>query len=178
MLLLDRNFDVSVTPVSPAALNADDIRGVEQFLFQEVQYLDDRDFEAWLALWDEDGRYWVPRFEHQANPFEQVSLFWEDKMLREVRVKRLSNARNWSQQPPTRCSHLVGNVAVKGLDSAGHLIVRSSVHHTEWRGEQRHLAGTVHHKLVRDAEGRWRIRLKRVDLVNCDSVFANLEVFI
>jgi len=90
----------------------------------------------------------------------------------------LSNARNWSQQPPTRCSHLVGNVAVKGWDSAGHLIVRSSVHHTEWRGEQRHLAGTVHHKLVRDGEGRWRIRLKRVDLVNGDSVFANLEVFI
>src|SRR5690606_1432133 len=63
VLLLDRSFDVSVAAVSPAVLSADDIRGVEQFLFQEVQYLDDRDFDAWLALWDEDGRYWMPRFE-------------------------------------------------------------------------------------------------------------------
>lgn len=178
MLLLDRSFDVSIAATAPAELSASEIYAVEQFLFREVQHLDDRDFDAWLALWDEHGRYWVPRFENQANPFEQVSLFWEDKMLREVRVKRLSNARNWSQQPPTRCSHIVGNVMIKGVDASGHLIVRSSVHYTEWRGEQRQLAGTVHHKLVADGEGGWRIRLKRVDLVNCDSVFASLEVFI
>lgn len=178
MLLLDRNFDVSITAASPAALSGDETRRVEQFLCQEAQYLDDRELDAWLALWDEDGRYWVPRFENQANPFEQISLFWEDKMLREVRVKRLMNPRNWSQQPPTRCSHVIGNVVIKGHDAAGHLIVRSSVLHTEWRGEQRHLAGTVHHKLVGDGEGGWRIRLKRVDLVSCDSVFGSLEVFI
>ena len=178
MLLLDRNFDVSLTVASAAALSVDETRRAEQFLFQEAQYLDDRELDAWLALWDEDGRYWVPRFDNQANPFEQISLFWEDKMLREVRVKRLMNPRNWSQQPLTRCSHVIGNVVVKGRDAAGHLIVRSSVLYTEWRGEQRHLAGTVHHKLVNDGEGGWRIRLKRVDLINCDSVFGSLEVFI
>lgn len=178
MLLLDRRFDVSVATVAPHALSVAERDGVEQFLFREAEYLDDRNFDAWLNLWDEHGRYWVPRFEGQSNPFEQISLFWEDRMLREVRVKRLLNARNWSQQPATRSSHLVGNIVVKGVDASGHLIVRSSVHYTEWRSEQRHLAGTVHHKLVSDGEGGWRIRLKRVDLVNCDSVFASLEVFI
>jgi len=178
VLLLDRSFDVSVEPVSRATMTPEANRGVEQFLFREAQCLDDRQFEDWLALWDGDGRYWVPRFHRQANPFEQVSLFWEDKMLREVRVRRVSNPRNWSQQPPTRSSHLVGNITIQGLDAAGRLIVRSSLHYTEWRGDQRQLAGTVHHKLMATDDGGWRIYLKRVDLVNCDSVFANLEVFI
>jgi benzoate/toluate 1,2-dioxygenase beta subunit len=176
--LLDRSFDVTITPVSGVEMPAEAIRGVEQFLIHEARLVDDRRLDAWLALWDEEGRYWVPRFAQQANPFEQVSLFWEDRMLREVRVRRVQSARNWSQQPQTRCSHLVGNIAVQGLDAAGHLIVRSTLHYAEWRHEQRLLAGTVHHKLVPTEDGGWRIRLKRVDLVNCDDVFANLEVFI
>lgn len=178
MQLLDRNFDISTTPVAGADLPADTRHGVEKFLYREARLLDERRFAEWLDLWTEDGRYWVPRFHGQANPFEQISLFWEDKMLREVRVRRVENARNWSQQPPTRSAHLVGNVAIDGLDAAGHLIVCSSLQLTEWRHEQRQLAGQVWHKLAATPEGGWKIVLKRVNLVNCEGVFANLEMFI
>lgn len=178
MQLLDRAFDVSVAPVAGAELPAAALRGVEQFLFHEARLLDERRFGEWLALWTEHGRYWVPRFHGQADPFEQISLFWEDAMLREVRVRRLENARNWSQQPPTRSARVLGNVSVEGLDAAGHLIVRSVFQLTEWRLAQRQLAGTVHHKLAATEAGHWKIVLKRVDLVNCDDVHGNLEVFI
>lgn len=178
MQLLDRSFDVSTVPVAGATLSAEALRGVEQFLYREARLLDERRFAEWLALWTEDGRYWVPRFHDQANPFEQISLFWEDKMLREVRVRRVENARNWSQQPLTRSTHLVGNITIEGLDAAGHLIVRSTLQLTEWRIEQRQLAGAVFHKLAATDDGGWKIVLKRVNLVNCDDVFANLEVFI
>ena len=178
MKLLDRTFDVSTRPVAGAELSAEAIRGVEQFLFHEARLLDERRFAEWLALWDPQGRYWVPRFHDQDNPFEQVSLFWEDKMLREVRVRRVENARNWSQQPPTRSAHVIGNIMIEGLDAAGHLIVRSSFQLTEWRLTQRQLAGAVFHKLAATDDGGWKIVLKRVNLVNCDDVFGNLEVFI
>lgn len=178
MQLLDRRFDVSVQPASGARLGPEALRSVEQFLFHEAALLDDRELDAWLDLWDEEGRYWVPRFAGQAEPFTQISLFWEDRVLRETRVRRLANPRNWSQQPPTRCSHLVGNVAVQGLDADGHLIVRSALVYTEWRQEQRQLAATVHHKLAAGDDGTWRMRLKRVDLINCDAVLGSLELFI
>lgn len=177
MKLLDRGFDVSTTPVAGAHLSADATRAVEQFLFHEARLLDERRFQQWLALWADDGRYWVPRFHGQANPFEQVSLFWEDRMLREVRVKRLENPRNWSQQPPTQSARTLGNVMIDGLDAAGHLIVRSSFQMTESRLGERQLAGALVHKLAATDTG-WQIMLKRVDLVNCDAVFGNLEVFI
>lgn len=177
MLLLDRTFDVSTEPVAGVTLPPQTLRAVEQFLFREASLLDDRRFEDWLALWEENGRYWVPRFHGQANPFEQVSLFWEDAMLRDVRVRRLHHARNWSQQPPVHAVHLVGNISVQGVDAAGHLIVRSALQYTEWRTTQRHLAATVFHKLAADGDS-WKLVLKRVNLVNCDDVFGNLEVFI
>ncbi|WP_234421561.1 aromatic-ring-hydroxylating dioxygenase subunit beta [Parazoarcus communis] len=177
MQLLDRTIDVSTSPVTPASISAEQQRAVELFLFHEVRLLDERRFSEWLALWSEDGRYWVPRFHDQLNPFEQISLFWEDRMLREVRVRRVENARNWSQQPPTRSAHVIGNITIEGADAAGNLIVRSTFQLTEWRSEQRQLAGVVFHKLAAVDDG-WEIVLKRVNLVNCDAVFANLEVFI
>lgn len=177
-MLLDRSFDLTLTPCNQATLSPEALRGVEQFLYQEARLLDERQYAGWLALWSEPGRYWVPRHHGQLDPFEQISLFWEDRMLRETRVRRLLNARNWSQQPVTRSSRLVGNVQVEGLDAHGHLIVRSKLHYSEYRLTQRDLAATVHHKLAATDGGDWRVYLKRVDLVNCDSTFANLEVFL
>ncbi len=178
MQLLDRSFDVSTAPVAGAELSEQALRGVERFLFNEAQLLDERRFSEWLGLWAQRGRYWVPRFHGQANPFDQISLFWEDSTLREVRVRRLENERNWSQQPPTRTARVVGNIAVQGLDAAGHLIVRSVFQLTEWRKAQRQLAGAAWHKLAATEAGGWEMVLKRVDLVNCDDVHGNLEVFI
>ena len=150
----------------------------QQFLYREARLLDERRWDEWLALWTDDGMYWVPQQHDQASPYDHISLFWEDKMLREVRVRRVENARNWSQQPLTRSVHVIGNMSIEGLDAAGHLIVRSCFQLTEWRNDQRQLAGVVIHKLAATPEGGWKIMLKRVDLVNCDSVFGTLEVFI
>lgn len=176
-MLLDRNFDVSIDPVSPVAMGIQDTFNLQQFLFEEAALLDERRFDEWLALWTADGRYWVPRHHEQKSPFDEVSIFWEDRMLRETRVRRLLNDRNWSQQPITRTSRLIGNVRIEGLDRSGQLIVSSRVHVSEYRLGLRHLSGRVVHKLT-ETESGWRIALKRIDLVDSDSVFTNIEVFV
>ena len=178
MNLLDRTFDHSTVPVSGAKLDAQAIRGVEQFLFNEARLLDERRFDEWLGLWRPEGRYWVPRHHGQQSPFDQISMFWEDAVLRELRVRRITNPRNWSQQPVTRSSRLVGQVQIDGLDAEGRLIVSSSMQLTEYRLDQRQLAARVFHKLESDDDGRWRLHLKRVNLVNLDAIFSNLEVFL
>ena len=177
-MLLDRTFDHSTRAIGPAALDDAARRSVEAFVFQEARLLDERRFDDWLALWTENGRYWVPRHHDQDNPYDQISLFWEDATLRKTRVRRLQNPRNWSQQPVSRSSRLTGNVQVDGADASGRLIVRSSLHYTEYRLEQRQLAGQVFHKLESAGPDRWRLHLKRIDMVCCDSVFGNLEVFV
>lgn len=178
MQLLDRTFDHTTNAVRAAVLDDASRRAVEEFVFHEARLLDERRFDDWLALWTEDGRYWMPRHHNQNNPFDQISLFWEDGMLRHTRVRRILNARNWSQQPVTRSIRLIGKPHIDGLDSSGRIIVRSSLHYTEFRLEQRQLAGEVFHKLAPDGNGNWRLHLKRVNLVNCDSLFGNIEVFL
>ncbi|MFC3608618.1 aromatic-ring-hydroxylating dioxygenase subunit beta [Stutzerimonas tarimensis] len=174
----DRRFDVSTRDLQPIQTSHELLKDVEQFIFREARLLDERRFWEWDALFTDEGMYWVPQAHEQDNPFEHISLFWEGRMLREVRIRRVENARNWSQQPVTRTAHLVGNVAIEGRDAVGHLVVSATFQVSEWRLDQRQLAGRYTYKLAEQPGGGWKIALKRVDLINCNDIFANLEVFV
>ncbi|MDB5934521.1 MAG: aromatic-ring-hydroxylating dioxygenase, beta subunit [Massilia sp.] len=177
-MLLDLDFDVSTDGLGPAEVSLETQHRLQQFLYLEARLLDERRLADWLALWTDDGMYWIPQAHGQQSPYDHISLAWEDKMLREVRMKRLSNARNWSQQPVTRTSRLVGNVSAAGFDGSGKLVVHSVFQMTEWRMDApRQMAGRITHKLAPDGCS-WKIHMKRVDLVNCDAVHDSLQVFI
>ena len=177
-MLLDLDFDVSVAPLAAVELPTETLLKLQQFLYREARLLDERRWAEWLALWTDDGLYWIPQQHGQASPYDHISLAFEDRMLREVRARRLENARNWSQQPPTHATRLVGNISVEGVDAGGNLVLRSVFQMTEWRKkETRQLAGSCWYKLAADGDS-WKLRMKRVDLVNCDATHENLEVFI
>jgi benzoate/toluate 1,2-dioxygenase beta subunit len=165
-------------PLQPAKLTIEEQRAVEQFLYYEARLLDENLWDEWLRLFTSDGTYWAPLTRNQPDPFNHVSLFWEDALLREVRVRRLKNLRNWSQQPPSYSAHVIGNVMIDGRNDAGDLVVHSTFHMVEWRKEdQRLFAGTYQHLLARQDE-HYLIRQKKVRLVNCEAVHENLQVFI
>lgn len=169
--------NIASTPARTSSFDLQMVMEVEQFLYSEARLLDTRDFHGWLDLWAQDGLYWVPHEPTQTSPYDHISLFLEDATLRETRVRRITNERNWSQQPPTRTARLVGNVCLAGFDADERLIVYSTLLVTEWRATQRTLTGLVTHKLQKSNEG-WSIYLKRVDLVNSTGVFTNLEIFV
>jgi ethylbenzene dioxygenase beta subunit len=149
----------------------------EQFLFHEAKLLDERRFRDWMALFTEDGSYWVPAVPNQDSPFNQASLFYDDRDLMRTRVERLEHPRIHVQTPPSRTAHLVGNVVVEEADAAkGEYLVGSTVLMAEFRDDaQRVFAGRQHHRLRRDGDS-FRIVQKRVDLINCDGAFEAMAV--
>jgi len=164
-----------------------DIRSVEQFLYREAILLDEARWQEWLALYTEDCFYWVPSVVGQKDPIETVSLYAEDRMRMEMRVIRVTHPRAFSQDFPTRLSHIVGNVMRDPEDGAGadggmnpraDLVVRSTAQILEFRREdQRIFGGTVRHWLRRDG-GDWKIAMKRIDLLNCDAPMEGLQLFL
>jgi benzoate/toluate 1,2-dioxygenase beta subunit len=149
----------------------------EQFLFHEAKLLDERRFRDWMALFADDGTYWVPAVPNQDSPFNQASLFYDDRDLMRTRVERLEHPRIHVQIPPSRTAHLVGNVVVEEVDAAkGEYLVTSTVMMAEYRDDtQRVFAGRQRHRLRRDGAS-FRIVQKRVDLINCDGAFEAIAV--
>jgi 3-phenylpropionate/cinnamic acid dioxygenase small subunit len=149
----------------------------EEFLIAEARLLDERRFREWMELFTEDGTYWVPAVPGQTSPFDQASLFFDDRDLMRTRVERLEHSRIHVQTPPSRTAHLVGNVLIEQADEAkGEYVVGSTVIMVEYRDDaQRIFAGRQHHRLRRDGSG-FRIVQKRVALINCDSAFEAIAV--
>jgi 3-phenylpropionate/cinnamic acid dioxygenase small subunit len=147
------------------------------FIAHEARLLDDRRFRDWMGLFTDDGTYWVPAVPNQKSPFDQASLFYDDRDLMKTRVDRLEHPRIHVQTPPSRTAHLVGNTIVEPADGAkDEYLVSSTVIMVEYREDrQRVFAGRQHHRLRRDGEG-FRIVQKRVDLINCDSAFEAMAV--
>jgi benzoate/toluate 1,2-dioxygenase beta subunit len=150
---------------------------LEEFVIAEARLLDERRFRDWMGLFADDGTYWVPAVPDQASPFDQASLFYDDRDLMKTRVDRLEHPRIHVQTPPSRTAHLVGNAIIEEADEGrGEYVVGSTVIMVEYRDEQQRVfAGRQRHRLRRDG-GSFRIVQKRVDLVNCDAAFEAMAV--
>jgi benzoate/toluate 1,2-dioxygenase beta subunit len=148
----------------------------ESFLVHEARLLDEGRFDEWLTLFTQDARYWVPSEPDQVDPFDTVSLMYDDRRLLETRVRRLSSPRIYSQEPRSRTSRMIGNISIEDDDGAASMLVRSKFVLIEFRrNEQRLFGGTCFHRLIVD-EGAIRIALKQVNLVNCDAPLDGLVV--
>jgi 3-phenylpropionate/cinnamic acid dioxygenase small subunit len=149
----------------------------ELFLLHEARLLDERRFRDWMGLFAEDGTYWVPAVPGQDSPFDQASLFYDDRDLMQTRIDRLEHPRIHVQTPPSRTAHLIGNTVVEQADeAAGEYLIGSTVIMVEYREDrQRVFAGRQQHRLRRHGD-TFRIVQKRVDLINCDSAFEAMAV--
>ena len=149
----------------------------EQFLILEARLLDEGRFDEWLGLFTADAWYWVPCEPDQKSPRDTVSLIYDDRRLLETRVRRLASPRIYSQEPRSRTSRIIANVAMEDISADGSVAtVRSKFQLLEYRREaQRIFGGTCRHRLVR-ADNGIQIAWKRVDLVNCDAPHEGLVV--
>ena len=153
-------------------------RQLIDFVYAEARMLDEQRFDDWLNLFTEDAHYWMPLAPDQQDPRLHASLLYEDKLLLRVRVERLAGARTYSQQPRSRSHHLLQQPSIERADrDAGTCTLRTAFHYVETRLDTQTLfAGWATHDLVTE-DGALRIKLKRVDLVNCDAAFGNINLF-
>ncbi|NDZ13049.1 aromatic-ring-hydroxylating dioxygenase subunit beta [Variovorax sp. WS11] len=150
----------------------------QDFVAHEAALLDAGRFDDWLALFAEDGHYWVPlQGAAQADPLSHNSIAYEDRLLLQLRIERLKNPRAHSQHPRSHCQHVLQRSVIEHDDERGFALSTPFIY-VEARGEdQVLLAGTCRHLLVRHAEG-FLIRQKRIDLLNAGRALPAIQLFI
>jgi 3-phenylpropionate/cinnamic acid dioxygenase small subunit len=150
-----------------------------RFVIQEARLLDEKRFDEWYELFTDDAVYWVPLTPGQTDPLQHTSLAYEDKLLLQLRIERLKSPRAFSQKPASRCHHLLQTPEVEKSDDAkGEYLTRTQMIYTETRGdESQRYAATAWHSLTRINE-KLRIKLKRVDILNCDAALPSIQLFL
>lgn len=155
-----------------------DLKKIETFLYDEANLLDRPDLDAWVNLYTPDGTYWMPVIEDQPDPLNHISLFYDDRVMMEVRRRNFVHPRAASKDHKVRCSHLIGNIRVTGQNDRGDLIVTSNFQALMYyRHEQRLYGGTYEHHLLEDGDS-FKIRHKKVQLINCDAPHKSMVIYL
>lgn len=137
-----------------------------EFVWREAEMLDAHDYEPWLALWVEDGRYVVPIDRTTTDYASVLNVAFDDAEMRQARVKRLKSGFSMSAAPPARTVRTVSRFVPTAVE--GGLVVRAAQHIVEYKYERtRMLAADVTFHLVQ-VEGAIRLREKVVKLINSD----------
>ena len=101
-------------------LSPEDVR---QFLYREARFLDDKEWQNWLALYAPEVEFWMPSWDDDdqlvTDPQTEISLIWYgNKGGLEDRVFRIGTERSSATSlPEPRTSHNISNVEI--LEQAG-----------------------------------------------------------
>ena len=153
-----------------AVINHDLQLQVEVFLTRQAALLDAKDWQAFIDCFTVDGVYWMPVELAQSSWTHEPSIFAEDRLMMEIRMRRLHHPNAWSQAPMWGTNHMVGNVIIES-QSENQVQVYSRFQMMELRRDNvRHFGGTYRHTLERVDDG-FIIALQRVDMMNGQATY-------
>jgi len=138
---------------------------IEQFLFREARYADEHQYDAWEALWADDGIYWVPAGGDDIDPTTQMSVIFDNRARIATRIKQLHTGKRHASLPASRLRRLLSNIELLGIEDddlvvgANFLIFESRERgNTTW-------GGRCEYRLRRTDDGL-RMAFKKVMLVD------------
>ena len=160
--------------------DADRTAAVE-FLYREARLADEARYAEWLALWTDDGVYWVPATtDPTAGPDTHLSHIYDNRARIDTRITLLQTGNRHSQEPASLMRRLVSNVEVTGGDG-DELVVESNFILGELSVQSKHemhwWVGRTTHRLRR-VDAALRMSRKKVVLVNAAEPLPNLSFLI
>jgi 3-phenylpropionate/cinnamic acid dioxygenase small subunit len=156
---------------------ADVLREVEQFLYREARFADDHDYDAWEALWDDDGVYWIPANGDEGDPEQVMSILYDNRSRIALRIKQLHTGRRHSQTPQSRLRRLISNVEI--LEQSGtelRAACNTVVYESNLRGEQ--VWPSRNEFLLRRSTNGIRMAFKKVRLVHNDKALYSMSFLV
>lgn len=161
-------------------------REIENFLYDEAELLDTRQFEDWLDLLTEDIRYWMPmrrniKFDNQEHEEtrEQQDMNWfdEGKETLTQRVKQILTGVHWAEEPLSRVCHMVSNVRLMSV-TPNEVQVKSRflIYRNRQQDETDIFVGKREDTL-RKVDGAWKIARRKIILDQNVLLAKNLTIF-
>ena len=103
---------------------------VEELIYREARFLDEKKWHEWLALYTEEAVFWMPswtgEYETTSDPELELNLVYlKGRGHLEDRVFRLESEDSFASVPMARTTHVVGGVMVDQSDEA-EIVARAS----------------------------------------------------
>ena len=137
---------------------------VERFIRGELQLLNRNKLDEWIDLYTDDGMYFMPLDESQADPERYDMIMFDNKPLMRIRKENFGRPDSPSMEYPIRSVRMISgcDIEIQADDSCrAEAPFMASIFYQSMRW----YAGYYHYELVRE-EDRLRIKSKQVNLLD------------
>ena len=165
---------------------------LEEWLYEEAELIDSRDYDAWLKLFTDDLIYFMPirrnvKFGEHAErentrQGEGISWFDEDKWTLTKRVEQIQTGFHFAEEPLSRVCHMVSNVRLVTVEpdaanaTAATVSSRFLVYQNRVEYETYTFVGKRLDQFVRTNAG-WQISRREITLDQNVLLAKNLSTF-
>lgn len=150
---------------------------IEAFLIGEARLMDENRYAEWLALWAENGRYWVPCNADDGDPATTVSIIYDDYERLCQRVERLASGTVQAQQPAPRMRRILGGFEAVDGDGVETTVESNFILAVARERSKEIWAGRTTHRLRTHGDS-FRIVSKKVVLIDLDQELPILQFLI
>lgn len=149
------------------------LQEIAEFVWNEAELLDRKDYDAWLALWAGEGHYIMP-INPDGNYEDELNLCYDDAKMRKMRIERFQAGFSISSAPPAQTIRTVSRFVIEAQDGET-VTLRCAQHLIEDKfGRQRVFGANLRYVLLRTENGL-RIRDKVATLLNSDGELTALS---
>ena len=141
------------------------LREVEGFVYREGDLQDRHEYDAWEALWTDDGVYWIPANGDDGDPEREMSIVYDNRSRIALRIRQLHTGRRLAQTPRSNLVRVVSNVEVTQA-GADEIHARANAIIFESTARRDTVWGTRYEYVLRRIDGALRMARKKVLLVN------------
>lgn len=154
------------------------MNAITAFVYKEARFQDEHEYEAWEALWTDDGVYWVPANGTNIDPEREMSIIYDNRSRIAMRVKQLLTGKHHTQTPQSRLRRIVSNIEVLDEQQGGDIAVASNslVFESSLRDDTIWAARNEYR--LRYVDGELRMAYKKVTLVNNEKPLFTLSFLI
>src|ERR1700681_2218299 len=99
---------------------------VTAFIYNEARLQDEHLYQAWEALWTDDGVYWVPANGADIDPEKEMSIIYDNRSRISLRIKQLLTGKRHTQTPQSRLRRVVSNIELMDQQPGGDISVASN----------------------------------------------------
>lgn len=154
------------------------LEDVTQFIYREARLQDEHQYDAWEALWTDDGVYWVPANGDDIDPEQKMSILYDNRSRIALRIRQYHTGKRFSQTPQSRLRRLVSNVEVLADDGTEIRVAANAlVFESQMRGDVL-WASRNEYTLRRGPDGELHMALKKVMLVNNSAALYSMAFLI
>ena len=148
-------------------------REVEAFVYREASLQDHHEYDAWEALWTDDGVYWVPANGDDIDPEKVMSIIFDNRSRIALRIRQFHTGIRIAQEPKSRLVRVVSNVEIVG-QPAETIQVKANAIIFESATRRDTIWGARYEYALRRIDGGLRMARKKVVLVNNSKALPNM----